>query len=94
MPRARKLLPKIVVLLTAGRQELGYTLDEEAKRLQDLGATTYIVAISNQPNVNELLPIVKDETFVFRVPSFDELQQSVLSVARELVKQPGEKKKR
>ena len=90
VPNARKLLPKIVVLFTAGRQALGYPLDVEAKMLQDQGAKTYIVAIGDKPNVNELLPIVEDQRDVFRFPSFDDLQQKVLSVAYELGNQPGE----
>lgn len=90
VPYSRKLLPKIVVLLTAGRQELGYPLDVEAKRLRDQDVKTYIVAIGDKPNLNELRPIVRDEESVFKVSSFDDLQRKMLPIAQELGKQPGE----
>ena len=89
MPDTRKLLPKIVVLFTAGRQQLGYPFDIEAEKLQNQGATTYIVSIGDKPNINELRPIVKDDNDVIKVASFDDLQQRVLLFAQKLGKQPG-----
>lgn len=89
MPGTRRLLPKIVVLLTAGRQQLGYPFDIEAEKLQNQGAQTYILSIGDKPNVNELRPIVKDDNDVFKVASFDDLQQRVLPFAQKLGKQPG-----
>lgn len=77
------------MLFTAGRQGLGYPFDLEAKKLQNQGAKTYVVAIGDKTNLNELRPIVEDQKDVFKVSSFGDLQQRVLPVAQELGKQPG-----
>ena len=69
----RELFPKIVVLLTAGRRGSEQPLELVVKPLREHGAKMYVVAIGDRPDVNELLPIVKDERFVIKIPSFNDL---------------------
>lgn len=87
----RDLFPKIVVLLTAGRRGSEQPLELVVKPLQEHGAKTYVVAIGDRPNVNELLPIVKDERFVIKISSFDDLPGRALQVAQTLGNQSGER---
>lgn len=87
----RQLLPKIVVLLTAGRQSPGQPLAFAAKTLKEHGAKTYVVAIGDKPDVNELLPIVKDQKFVIKMSSFDDLSRRASDVAKSLGKQSGKR---
>ena len=49
----------------------------------------YVVAIGDRPDVNELLPIVKDERFVIKISSFDDLPGRALQVAQILGNQSG-----
>lgn len=87
----RDLFPKIVVLLTAGRRGSEQPLELVVKPLQEHGAKTYVVAIGDRPDVNELLPIVKDERFVIKISSFDDLPGRALQVAQTLGNQSGER---
>lgn len=87
----RQLLPKIVVLLTAGRQASGQPLELAAKPLLEHGAKMYVVAIGDRPDDNELRLIVKDVKFVIKVPSFDDLPGRALTVAQKLGNQSGER---
>lgn len=87
----RELFPKIVLLLTAGRRVSGRPLELAVKPLQEHGAKIYVVAIGDRPDVNELLPIVKDERFVINISSFDDLPGRALQVAQTLGNQSGER---
>ena len=86
----RELFPKIVVLLTAGRRGSEQPLELVVKPLREHGAKMYVVAIGDRPDVNELLPIVKDERFVIKIPSFNDLPRRALQVAQTLGNQSGE----
>ena len=90
IPSARKLLPKIIIFLAAGKQEIGYSFDLEAskRKLQNHGAKMYLVAIGDGPSSDELYPVVK-EKYVHRVPSFDYLQRNALAIAQKVGKQEG-----
>lgn len=88
---ARQLLPKIVVLLTAGRQASGQPLELAAKPLLDHGAKIYVVAIGDRPDENELLLISKDKTSVIKISSFNDLPGRALIVAQKLGNQSGER---
>ncbi|XP_068690493.1 collagen alpha-3(VI) chain-like [Montipora foliosa] len=92
IPSARKLLPKIIIFLAAGKQEIGYSFDLEAskRKLQNHGAKMYLVAIGDGPSSDELYPVVK-EKYVHRVPSFDYLQRNALAIAQEVGKQEDPK---
>ena len=87
----RELFPKIVVLLTAGRRGSEQPLELVVKPLQEHGAKIYVVAIGDRPDVNELLPVVKDERFVIKISSFDDLSGRALQVAQTLGNQSGKK---
>lgn len=80
-----------MVLLTAGRRGSEQPLELVVKPLQEHGAKTYVVAVGDRPNVNELLPIVKDERFVIKISSFDDLPGRALQVAQTLGNQSGER---
>ena len=86
----RELFPKIVVLLTAGRRGSEQPLELVVKPLREHGAKMYVVAIGDRPDVNELLPIVKDERFVIKIPSFNDLPRRALQVSQTLGNQSGE----
>lgn len=85
----RQLVPKIVLLLTAGRPSSAQSLKVAAQPLHEHGAKMYVVTIGDKPDVNDFLPIVKDETFVIKVRSFDVLSRRALPVAQQLAKQSG-----
>ena len=80
-----------MVLLTAGRRSSGQPLELAVKTLQEHGAKMYVVAISDRLDVNELLPIVKDERFVIKISSFDDLPGRALQVAQIIGNQSGER---
>ena len=92
LPSARPLLPKIVVLITSGRQsrEPGLkSLELAAKPLHEQGGKTFAVAISDRPDLTELRTIVKDETFIVSVPTFDDLGQKTPTFANQLADSSG-----
>lgn len=60
---------KIVILLAAGRQAPGgKPLTEAVKPLRILQAQTFVVAIGDQANTEELQPIVKQPQLLYTVP--------------------------
>ena len=79
-----------MVLLTAGRRGSEQPLELVVKPLQEHGAKMYVVAIGDRPDVNELLPIVREERFVIKIPSFNDLPGMALQVAQTLGNQSGE----
>ncbi|KAK3745599.1 hypothetical protein QZH41_005840 [Actinostola sp. cb2023] len=92
LDESRPNVPKIVVLMTAGRTSLtgAYkALDAAAKPLRDRGAKTYVVAIGAEPNQNELLPVVESPRDIFRIQSFDLLPIEMPSTARRIGDQTG-----
>lgn len=89
----RPSAPKIVVLLTAGRQSLGVNgrlLHEAAGRLRDKGAKTYVVAIGAGPNKNELRGAVDRPEDIIPVRSFNKLIPKAPPISRELAGGSGE----
>lgn len=75
LKEARQNVPKIVILLTTGKQSQeadAKSLDQAVGPLRALGATTYVVAIGQEPDKKELAPVVDDED-VFLVQSLDGL---------------------
>lgn len=86
---SRQLVPKIVLLLTAGRLSPDQSLRLSAQPLHDYGFKVFVAKISDKPDVNQLLPTVKDKAFVISVPSFDDLSRRALPVAQKLSKHTG-----
>lgn len=88
----RGSVPKVVILVTAGKQiqEPGTKLlATAAQPLQVLGASTYVVAIGSRTDVAELKPAVKRPGDVLIVRSFDELRPQTLPIAEHIVKGSG-----
>jgi hypothetical protein len=85
-------VPKIVVLLTAGRHTPAADakrLDEAAKPLRDLGARTYVVAIGRTPNKQELRPIVQRPEDIVEIDRFDGLKSTAYPTAKHIVDRSG-----
>lgn len=74
LKKSRPGVPRLVVLLTAGRQIPGSnTLDSAVQPLRNLGAQTFVVAIGNQPDTRELGKAVERPGDLFRVAGYEEL---------------------
>jgi hypothetical protein len=87
---ARPNLPKIAVLITAGRQALdGPRLDAAAETLRRSGAKTFVVAIGNTPDTRELQPVVEKQEDILRISSFDRLTPEVPSVIDKIINRNG-----
>ena len=90
LKNARPGVPKVVVLLTAGRQSLSRdSLPQSVKPLKDLGANIFVVAIGSQPDDQELRPIVKEPEDVLKVSTFEDLASQMRPVARHIVNKTG-----
>lgn len=71
--RARRGLPKVLVLITSGKRGSGNPLDVASEPLKATGAKSFIVAIGNAPNIRDLRSVVDKDSDIFRVPSFPSL---------------------
>lgn len=90
MKDARPGAPKVVVLLTSGRQSLSRDkLAQSVKPLMDLGANVFVVAIGSQPDEQELRPVVKKPEDVLKVSTFDDLTSQLRPIARHIVNKTG-----
>lgn len=90
MKDARPGVPKVVVLLTAGRQSVSRNLlPQSVKPLKDLGATVFVVAIGSRPDDQELRPVVEEPDDVLRVSTFDDLVPQTRPIARHIVNNTG-----
>lgn len=88
--KGRRSVPKIVLLLTGGRQESGAKpLSQFVQPLRDLGARAYVVVIGSDVAVNELIPLVESTEDVFSVSSFDLLQSHVRPISNQIIEPPG-----
>lgn len=86
---ARKLLPNIIILLVGGNQAIPYSIGSETrKKLHNLGARVYVVAIGDGTSINELRLITQRKD-VFQLSSFEDLRPNVPRIAHEVGKQPG-----
>lgn len=90
MQQARRDVPKVVVLLTAGQDvPAGKTLEEAVRPLQGRGAKIFIVAIGDQPDIASLNRAVEKPEDVFRIPSYSQLPTRVTDTATKVVKRAG-----
>lgn len=81
---SRPSVPKMVVLLTSGRQPLDApSLAESAVPLHSLGAMFYVVSIANDLDQKYFEVLVEDSLMhVSKVPSFDSLNNALSQVTR------------
>lgn len=90
MKAARPGNPKVVVLLTAGRQSLSEgSLDASVKPLKSLGAKIFVVAVGSEAYTQELLRVVSKTDDVRRVPNFDGLALQTRPIAKYIVDNIG-----
>lgn len=86
---SRPNVPKVVILLTAGRHTTdpgAKSLDEAAKPLRDLGAKTYVIAIGDSVNKPQLRPIIQRPEDIIPVDGFTKLRPLGPSIGREVAK--------
>lgn len=85
LSEARPDVKKTVVLVTAGREGTGASrLDPIVRQIQESGAKTFVVAIGNRPNMEELQPVVQNQADIFSVTSFVGLLPKAPSIARHI----------
>ena len=92
MNQATRDVPKIVILLTAGKQGSSNTpfpFRNAVKALTDLGAQTYIVAISSKPDKQELVALVDDREDIFEVPQFQGLLPQTTQISKSIAEKSG-----
>lgn len=92
MNQATRNVPKIVILLTAGKQSptnTPFPLSSAVKPLRDLGAQTYVVAISGEPDKQELVTVVDDSKDIFEVPQFEALLPQATQIAKSIAGRSG-----
>ena len=79
----------IIVLLTAGRQALGYRgeqLKDSGKAAKEAGAEVYIVAIGSEPSGEELRPSVIDFQNIYQVGSMEFLKREALPIGKDIIR--------
>lgn len=85
MRSARRNIPKIAILITAGKQfppNTSVLLKNAVRPLRDLGTQTFVVAIGGDPDKRELDNVVEDPRNVFNVSSFGDLLRTAAEIAR------------
>ena len=83
---------KIAILLTAGQQSetIDYgLLKSSLQSLIHIGARTFVVAIGNRSDVQELESTVEKPNDMFKVKEFDELQSRVPEIAKDIAASSG-----
>ena len=88
---SRFLVPKVVVLLTAGKNSFDgrKLLANASQGLQDLGVTAYVVAIGRNADIKELGSIVDDERDIFNVSQFARLPVTSDSISKAIIDRAG-----
>ena len=88
--RARQNVPKVVVLLTAGRDlPGGQELGEVVKPLQRQGAKLFVVGIGSQPDYQGLSRAVEKREDLVRIGGFSKLSAAVTSTAKYVTSRAG-----
>lgn len=82
---------KVVILLTAGKQDsgVGDELTKAAASLHNVGAKTFVVAIGQEPDVQELRPIVTNNADLFTVSSFARLEPRTRPIVKHIAENIG-----
>ena len=85
----RKNVPKIVVLMTTGRQTPerdAQSLDKKAAILDSIGAKTYVIAIGKRPDTRELSLAVKKSEDIVRIYSIRDVLSQTGPTAQKIIK--------
>ena len=91
LTRARREIPKVVVLITSGRRSSSNSLDVASNPLKTGGAKSFVVAIGNTPDIRELRLVVSKNDDVFEVPSFILLSRIEESFPKHIISSFGKK---
>ena len=89
---ARSTVPRIVIILTAGKQSSASgvkPLDIPAKALRDIGGRLFVVAIGAEPDVDKLVAATESPADVFSLSSFGDLAPKPVPIAGHVAKQFG-----
>lgn len=91
MKVARADVPKVVLLLTAGRQSPPRnTLLQSVEPLKNLGTNVFVVGIGSRPDSQELRSIVDEPGDVLMVSTFNDFSPSrTRQIARHIVNRTG-----
>lgn len=94
----RSHLPKILVILTDGKQSADYDavpIEQSVLQLRHLGVRILTLAVGSQVDMNELLQIVNEPKDIYAVKDFDTLLANTDEVGKltcGIVKRPGKLK--
>ena len=84
---ARRSVPKLLVLVTAGNQQSGPQSPDYATTLiKARGGRSFVVMVGRRPDENEFSKIVEKPTDRFRVPPFDGIQPYAASLSKGIEK--------
>lgn len=85
--QARSEVPKLVVLLTTGRQGPGaISVSEAVRPLNQLGAKTFVVALGSEADPRTLLPAVESSKDLTLVKSFGDLRLRAPALSRYIAR--------
>ena len=90
---ANPSIPWIVVLLAAtGKEEDPHknSIKAAAKRIHDLGARVYVLAVGREPNVEVLEHVADHPRDVFKPPTFKDLRLNGDSITETIYTRVGE----
>lgn len=93
MRQARSEVPKILVLVTSGRQTSSpdaKPLEIAGKPLRDMGVKNIVVTVGSEVDRKDLLLVVHSTDDIFGVPLFDDLRYEVQPVVKYTVNFFGE----
>lgn len=83
----RRGVPKIFILLTAGKQTMAQdvlTLDEAARPLHERDVKIFVVGMGSNVDVEELKAVALDKEDLFLAPSFDNLVSLSGSLSKKM----------
>lgn len=93
MRQARSGVPKILILLTAGRQPRSpdvAPIGTASQPLRDMGVKNIVVAVGNEVDRKDLVGMVQSSDDIFSVALFDDLRYEVQPVVKYTVNFFGE----
>lgn len=86
------LSQKIVVLMTSGQhspEKDSKAIKDAAEPLHSQGALTFVIAIGQEPSSYQLRPIVHFPEDILLVKNYDQLLQSSIQTARNILERSG-----
>ena len=83
--------PKVVILITAGKQDSGFgeLLPQAAAHLAKLRAKTFVVAIGQDTDPPKLKPVVRSDSDLLNVTSFERLVPRTRPIVKHIAENLG-----